>query len=38
MSEHPNEEAEIKALLEASADAVRRHDVPGILAHHDSIW
>jgi ketosteroid isomerase-like protein len=36
MSEHPNEEAEIKALLEAWADAVRRHDVPAILAHHDS--
>src|SRR5262249_32800215 len=25
----------IKALLEAWADAVRRHDLPAILAHHD---
>jgi ketosteroid isomerase-like protein len=25
----------IKALLEAWADAVRRHDVPAILAHHE---
>ena len=31
---HP-EEIRIKALLEAWADAVRRHDVPTILAHHD---
>jgi uncharacterized protein (TIGR02246 family) len=29
------EEARIKALLEAWADAVRRHDMPAILAHHD---
>src|SRR3982074_971242 len=28
-------EAEIKALIEAWADAVRRHDLPAILAHHD---
>jgi hypothetical protein len=28
-------EAEIKALIEARADAVRRHDLPAILAHHD---
>jgi uncharacterized protein (TIGR02246 family) len=26
---------EIKALIEAWADAVRRHDLPAILAHHD---
>jgi ketosteroid isomerase-like protein len=32
----PNtEEAVIEALLERWADAVRRHDVPGILAHHE---
>ena len=29
------EEFRIKALLEAWADAVRRHDLPAILAHHD---
>jgi ketosteroid isomerase-like protein len=29
------EEIEVKALLEAWAGAVRRHDVPAILAHHD---
>ena len=29
------EEALIKTLLEAWADAVRRHDLPAILAHHD---
>ncbi|HEX3913321.1 MAG TPA: nuclear transport factor 2 family protein [Steroidobacteraceae bacterium] len=28
------QESRIKALLEAWADAVRRHDVPAILAHH----
>ena len=28
-------ENRIKALLEAWADAVRRHDVPAILAHHE---
>ena len=28
-------ETHIKALIEAWADAVRRHDLPGILAHHD---
>ena len=28
-------EAEIEALIEAWADAVRRHDLPAILAHHD---
>jgi ketosteroid isomerase-like protein len=30
-----SEAAPIEALLEAWADAVRRHDVPGILAHHE---
>ena len=29
------EETRIKALLEAWADAVRRHDILAILAHHD---
>src|ERR1700730_5479756 len=28
-------QTQIKALVEAWADAVRRHDFPGILAHHD---
>jgi ketosteroid isomerase-like protein len=28
-------ESQIKALIEAWADAVRRHDLPGILAHHE---
>jgi ketosteroid isomerase-like protein len=28
-------ETQIKALVEAWADAVRRHDLPSILAHHD---
>jgi ketosteroid isomerase-like protein len=36
MSEHANtEEIRIKALLEAWANAVRRHDVPAILARHE---
>src|ERR1700704_3046876 len=36
MSEPTNiEEIRIKTLLEAWADAVRRHDVPAILAHHE---
>jgi ketosteroid isomerase-like protein len=37
MSEHAknHEEIQIKALLEAWADAVRRHDLPAILAHHE---
>jgi uncharacterized protein (TIGR02246 family) len=30
------DETRIAALLEAWADAVRRHDLPGILAHHDT--
>src|SRR5438270_187230 len=29
------EEARIRALLEGWADAVRRHDLPAILAHHE---
>jgi len=29
------DEIQVKALLEAWADAVRRHDVPAILAHHE---
>ncbi|MGN6571738.1 MAG: YybH family protein [Pseudolabrys sp.] len=29
------EETRIKALLEEWTDAVRRHDIPAILAHHD---
>jgi ketosteroid isomerase-like protein len=37
MTEQANiEEIRIKALLEAWADAVRRHDVPAILAHHEA--
>ncbi len=28
-------EGQIKVMIEAWADAVRRHDLPGILAHHD---
>ena len=28
-------ENEIKAIIEAWADAVRRHDLSGILAHHE---
>jgi ketosteroid isomerase-like protein len=28
-------ETQIRALIEAWADAVRRHDYPGVLAHHD---
>src|ERR1700738_4308420 len=28
-------ETQIKALIETWADAVRRHDLPSILAHHD---
>ena len=36
MPEQANaEEAAIKNLLERWADAVRRHDLPAILAHHD---
>jgi ketosteroid isomerase-like protein len=28
-------ETQIRTLIEAWADAVRRHDLPGIVAHHD---
>jgi uncharacterized protein (TIGR02246 family) len=36
MSEHSSaDETRIKALLETWADAVRRYDVPAILAHHE---
>ena len=36
MPEQANtDEAHIKTLLERWADAVRRHDLPAILAHHD---
>jgi uncharacterized protein (TIGR02246 family) len=36
MSKQANaEEGRIKALLEAWAEAVRRHDIRAILAHHD---
>jgi uncharacterized protein (TIGR02246 family) len=28
-------ESKIRMLIEAWADAVRRHDIPGILAHHE---
>src|SRR6516164_9438336 len=37
MPEHAKgtEEIRIEALLEAWADAVRRHDLPTILAHHE---
>src|SRR5579871_3575035 len=36
MSEHANpDEIQIRTLLEAWAAAVRRHDVPAILAHHE---
>ena len=35
MSE-PTDETRIKTLLEAWADAVRRHDLPAILAHHEA--
>ena len=30
------DEGQIKALIEAWADAVRRHDLPAILAHHEA--
>ena len=35
MQQSQTAETQIKALIEAWADAVRRHDLPGILAHHD---
>ena len=36
MSNQSEEQRVIKALLEEWADAVRRHDLPAILAHHDA--
>jgi ketosteroid isomerase-like protein len=35
MPDHAEDEARIKVLLEDWAAAVRRHDLPAILAHHD---
>jgi uncharacterized protein (TIGR02246 family) len=34
MMQQGTAETQIKALIDAWADAVRRHDLPGILAHH----
>jgi uncharacterized protein (TIGR02246 family) len=34
MTQHETAETEIRALIEAWAAAVRRHDLPAILAHH----
>ncbi len=31
----PTAETQIRALIEAWADAARRHDMAGVLAHHD---
>jgi uncharacterized protein (TIGR02246 family) len=35
MQQSQTAETQIRALIGAWADAVRRHDLPGILAHHD---
>jgi ketosteroid isomerase-like protein len=35
MSEQADNERAIETLLQNWADAVRQHDLPGILAHHD---
>ena len=35
MQQAGTEESKIKGLIEAWADAVRRHDLSGILAHHE---
>ena len=35
MQQSQTADTQIRALVEAWADAVRRHDLPGILAHHD---
>jgi ketosteroid isomerase-like protein len=35
MQQDQTAESQIRAILEAWADAVRRHDLSGILAHHD---
>jgi uncharacterized protein (TIGR02246 family) len=34
MQQSETAERQIRALVDAWADAVRRHDIPGILAHH----
>jgi ketosteroid isomerase-like protein len=35
MQQHGTAERQIRAIIDAWADAVRRHDLSGILAHHD---
>jgi ketosteroid isomerase-like protein len=35
MQQHETAEHQIRAIVEAWADAVRRHDFPGVLAHHE---
>ncbi|WP_338831931.1 YybH family protein [Bradyrhizobium sp. 27S5] len=35
MTQSERAETQIRALIESWADAVRRHDYPGVLAHHD---
>jgi ketosteroid isomerase-like protein len=35
MQQDRTAESKIKRVIEAWADAVRRHDLAGILAHHD---
>src|SRR5260370_34053418 len=35
MQQRARAESQIKAVIEAWADAVRRHDLSGILAHHE---
>jgi hypothetical protein len=35
MQQRGNAESQIRAVIEAWADAVRRHDLSAILAHHD---
>ena len=35
MQQAGTSENQIRAVIEAWADAVRRHDLPGILAHHE---
>src|ERR1700685_182739 len=35
MQQDQTAESQITAIVEAWADAVRRHDFPGILAHHE---
>jgi ketosteroid isomerase-like protein len=36
MQQDATVEGQIRRIIEAWADAVRRHDISGILAHHDS--